>query len=88
MLVRYSRENTLTFFDRPKNVKGFLLVFYLSLVALLIYDFFVHKHDHIHMGNAPEFYAVYGFVSCVALIFIAKVLRLAIKRNEDYYEKK
>ena len=28
--------------------------------------------------EAPEFFAVYGFVSCVLLIFIAKVLRLFI----------
>lgn len=88
LLLRHSRKNTLTFFDNPKTVQRFLGVFYLSLVALLAYDFFVHKHDHVAMGNAPEFYAVYGFISCVALIFIAKVLRLFIRRNEDYYEKK
>jgi len=29
---------------------------------------------------------VYGFVSCVLLIFIAKLLRIFIKRDENHYE--
>jgi hypothetical protein len=29
---------------------------------------------------------VYGFVSGVLLIFIAKVLRIFIKRKENYYD--
>jgi len=33
-----------------------------------------------------EFFAVYGFVSCVALIFIAKILRKIVKRKENYYD--
>jgi hypothetical protein len=32
------------------------------------------------------FFAVYGFISCVSLIFIAKALRLLVKRKEDYYD--
>lgn len=87
LLLRYSRKNTLSFFDNPKTINRFLIGFYISLVLLLGYDFFVHKHDDIKIGNAPEFYAVYGFVSCVMLIFIAKILRLFIKRDENYYDK-
>jgi hypothetical protein len=28
---------------------------------------------------------VYGFISCVLLIYIAKILRHFIRRKEDYY---
>ena len=32
------------------------------------------------------FYAVYGFVACVALVLAAKVLRRVVMRPEDYYD--
>lgn len=81
-------KKELSFFDKPKNVKGFFIVFYASMVLLLILDFFVHKHDDFPFEAAHEFYAVYGFVSCISLIFIAKIMRFFIKRKEDYYEEK
>jgi len=72
-------------FDDPRKVKRFLIGFYCALAVLLIADFFIHKHGEFPWEGMPGFFAVYGFVSCVALIFIAKVLRVVIKRKEDYY---
>jgi hypothetical protein len=80
-------KKELSFFDKKENVQRFLKVFFASLVVLLIVDFFIPKHPHFPWEGAPEFYAVYGFVSCVALIFIAKVLRFIVRRDEDYYDK-
>ena len=73
-------------FDKPRNVKRFLVIFYISLAVLLIVDFFIHKHAEFSWEGVPEFFAVYGFGSCVLLIFIAKLLRLFIKRDENYYD--
>jgi len=79
-------KRELKIFDKPKNVKRFLGFFYVSLVVLLIVDFFIHKHAEFPWEGAMEFYATYGFISCVSLIFIAKVLRFFAKRDESYYE--
>lgn len=76
----------LRIFDRPENVKRLLRGFYIFLVVLLIVDFFIHKHGYFPLEEYPDFFAVYGFVSCVLLIFIAKVLRLLLKREENHYE--
>jgi hypothetical protein len=81
-----SLKRELKIFDNPRNVKRFLVIFYISLVVLLLVDFFIHKHAEFPWEGAPEFFAVYGFVSCVLLIFIAKILRLIIKRDEHYYD--
>jgi hypothetical protein len=81
-----SMKKELKIFDKPENVKKFLGLFYASLVVLLIVDFFVHKHAEFPWEGATDFFAVYGFISCVALIFIAKVLRLFVKRDEEYYD--
>jgi len=79
-------QKELTFLDSEKNRIKVRKYFYLSLLALLIIDFFLHKHVHFSWENAPCFYAVYGFIACVSLIFVAKLLRLLVKRKEDYYE--
>lgn len=79
-------KRELKIFDKPKNVKRFLNIFYMSLVMLLIADFFIHKHAEFPWEGAMEFFAAYGFISCVSLIFIAKVLRFFAKRDESYYE--
>jgi hypothetical protein len=73
-------------FDRPENVRRLLGFFYAFLVVLLIGDFFVHKHAEFPWESAPAFFAAYGFVSCVGLIFMAKLLRMFIKRDEEYYD--
>jgi hypothetical protein len=79
-------KKELTFLDSEKNQSKLRKYFYFTLVILLILDFFIHKHGHFAWENAPSFYAVYGFIACVSLIFIAKLLRLLVKRKEDYYD--
>lgn len=44
------------------------------LGLLLVLDFFVHKHEPITMGNLPEFYAIFGFLCAIVLVFAAKAL--------------
>ena len=79
-------QKELTFLDSPKNRWRVQKYFYISLFVLLLVDFFIHKHGHFSWESAPCFYAVYGFIACVSLIFIAKLLRLLVKRKEDYYD--
>jgi hypothetical protein len=79
-------KKELKFFDKPEMVNKFLFVFYASLLGLLISELFIHKHADFPWEGAPGFFAVYGFISCVALIFIAKAIRLIVKREEDYYD--
>ena len=79
-------QKELTFLDSAKNRWRVQKYFYISLLVLLLVDFFIHKHGHFSWENAPCFYAVYGFMACVSLIFIAKLLRLLFKRSEDYYD--
>lgn len=74
-------------FDSPQNVKLFLRLFFASLAVLLVLDFFIHKHADFHWEEAPNFFAAYGFISCVMLVLAAKVLRFFIKRGEDYYDR-
>lgn len=77
-------------FDNPQNVKRLLFGFYVFLVVLLVIDIvlslLIHRHADFAWEEVPNFFAAYGFISCVLLIFIAKALRLFVKRDEDYYD--
>ncbi|RLF53428.1 MAG: hypothetical protein DRN37_11640 [Thermoplasmata archaeon] len=74
-------------FDDPRNVKILLRSFFSSLLVLLLIEFLVSKHPHFPWESWPEFYAVFGFVACVALVLAAKyILRPLVKRREDYYD--
>ena len=55
--------------------------------ALMLIDVLYHRHSLHPWDNWRGFYAVYGFVGCVSLVLIAKLLRKLVKRQEDYYDK-
>lgn len=74
-------------FDKPKNVQRLLKVFFISLVVLIVIDFFIPKHPYFPWEKYPSFYAAFGFIACVGLVLAAKhILRKILKRGEDYYD--
>jgi len=73
-------------FDNPKNVQRLLTGFYAICTLLVVADFVVHRHITIAWEKIPAFYAIYGFVACVLLVVIAKWMRKAVMREENYYD--
>lgn len=80
-------KKELTLFDDPKNVRLLRTGFYIALCAVLIADLFIHKHSEFGVDGFFGFYAVYGFISYVFLIFTAKLLRKIVMRRENYYDR-
>lgn len=78
------------FLDSPgilsKLRRGFYLVLCLLLSVDLLSWLFFERKIHFVWEGVPFFYAVYGFVACVGLIFAAKLLRFMVKRKEEYYD--
>ena len=60
----------------------------LVLLANLGLRFFTHAYDHAHFSfeTWPAFVSLFGFAGFCALVFGAKILRLLVKRPEDYYD--
>ncbi len=75
------------FFDKPQNVKRFFLLFYILIGLFTIAELFIHKHTFFRWEEYSFFYASFGFVAFVLMIFAAKyILRPLIMRKEDYYD--
>ena len=71
--------------DEPRHVRllwrGFLAV----LVLLVAAEFAVHLHPAFAVESVFGFAAWFGFVSCAAMIIVAKGLALWLKRRDTYY---
>ena len=53
---------------------------------LVLLDLFVHRHEEIGFAEWLGYFALYGFVACVALVLTAKLLRRGVMRPENYYD--
>ncbi len=72
--------------DKPENVRRFLIGFWIVCALLFVADFFVHRHEEHVLEGFRTIYAIYGFVGIALLIVIAKQLRKVVMRSEDYYD--
>jgi len=90
--------------DEPANVKSLIRWFYwlcgLVILADLVFSFGWHKHAAFGEGESlhgvetlPAFYGIYGFIACVGLVYLSKLMRSwngknILMRDEDYWDKK
>ncbi|MQW86246.1 hypothetical protein [Sinorhizobium saheli] len=77
------------FFGDEEHARQRRRLFYLVLVLIVIADFLVpREHAEYPWERLPGWSAVYGFVSCVLLIFVSKFLghQGGLMRREDYYD--
>lgn len=72
--------------DDPRNVKKIVYTLCVVCVLLVVADFFYHKHYFFTFENWFGFFGFFGLIACVALVLAAKLLRVVLKRQEDYYD--
>lgn len=73
-------------FDDPNVVKQILRSLYIFCALLFAMDFIVQRQTMHGWENLLGFYPIFGFVSCVVLVLIAKWMRSFLMRPENYYE--
>jgi len=61
---------------------GFGVLLLLSLLP----DCFIHHHAHFGFEDYFGFYAGYGFGVGIALVVIAKVMGIFLRRKDTYYD--
>ncbi len=82
-------KRVVDFFGDEEYARPRRRLFYLALVLIVVADFLVSRdHAEYLSDRLPGWSAVYGFLSCVLLIFVSKFLghRGGLMRREDYYD--
>jgi len=72
--------------NEPKNIRRLVQALVICCVVLFALDGIIHRHTSHPWEEMFGFYGVYGFVSCVILVLLAKELRKLLMRDEHYYE--
>jgi len=70
---------------RPETIRLLWVVFIGILAATVVADVFVRQHADFGVEDTLGFYAWYGFLTCVAMIVVAKGLSVLLKRSDRYY---
>jgi len=73
--------------DAPANVTKVYRAVWVVCGLLLLAEPFVHKHGDLAFEDWFGFHGWFGFVACVALVLAAKLMRKAVMRPEDYYDR-
>lgn len=72
---------------RPENIRKLWWIFGAILALTVLAQLLVHVHDYFGVDGWFGFSAMYGFLTCVAMVIFAKVLGFVLKRPETYYDK-
>ncbi|QGX38323.1 hypothetical protein [Permianibacter aggregans] len=70
---------------RPSTIRRIWWLFAGVLALTVIAQFWVPVKGYFGVDSLFAFAALYGFLSCVAMVFVAKLLGMLLKRDEDYY---
>ena len=71
--------------ERPL-IKWLLFALFLFWLAGAVgLDLIAHRHGHFEFENFMGFWAVFGLLGCLLLCYLAKFIRLIIKRPLGYY---
>ena len=73
-------------FYRESSVRKLWIGAIVILALTVIAEFFVKLHPHFKIESVFSFHALYGFLTCVAMVVFAKLLGYLIKRKDDYYD--
>jgi hypothetical protein len=72
--------------DEPRNVRLLWRLFLGILALTVLAELVVALHPHFEVDALFGFHAAYGFLACVAMIVVAKLLGVFLKRPDSYYE--
>jgi Na+/proline symporter len=70
---------------RPTTIRLLWRVFAAVLALTVLAQIIIGVKGYFGVDGWFAFGAVFGFLSCLAMVLVAKGLGFVLKRNEDYY---
>jgi hypothetical protein len=71
---------------RPATIKLLWRIFIAVLMVLVLAQAFIYVKGYFDIDGWFGFGAVFGFLSCLAMVLVAKGLGFVLKRPNDYYD--
>ena len=71
---------------RPNTIRKLWFLMFAILFFSIVIQLFFPVYGHFEIEKSFGFAAWFGFITCVLMIVIAKVLGFLIKRPDNYYE--
>ncbi|MBT8422407.1 MAG: hypothetical protein KJP03_04750 [Gammaproteobacteria bacterium] len=80
------REEQQHWLVRPSSIRLMWWVFACVLALTVLAQVVIKVKGYFGADGWLGFGAVFGFVSCVAMVFVAKALGVFLKREDTYYD--
>ena len=71
---------------RPRAIRSLWITFAAILAATVLTELAGDIHGHFGVDSTFGFNAWYGFLTCVAMIVVAKLLGTFLTRKDTYYD--
>jgi hypothetical protein len=75
-------------FERRENQNRLFYGLLVVAAALMAAELVFGLHPHFDIERIPWFYALFGFLAFVVIVFAGLLLRTVIMRDEDYYDRR
>ena len=69
-----------------RTIRHLWIVFAVILTVTVLIELTGEIHGHFDIDSTFGFHAWYGFLTCVAMIAIAKLLGIFLKRTDSFYD--
>lgn len=77
----------LSWFDQPSNVRKIVVGLIAICVLLVLADFlYTNDHPYFSLETVFGFQAWVGFIAFVVIVFLGRLLRPIVRREENYYD--
>lgn len=71
--------------SRPENVRRLWRAFVVALALTVGAQFLAPVHGYFAPEEWPAFSALFGFLACVGMVLVARLIGFFLKRRDDYY---
>ncbi|WP_206211951.1 hypothetical protein [Wenzhouxiangella sp. XN24] len=71
---------------RPATIRWLWRIFGVVLALTVAAQWFIEPHGYFGVDGTFGFNAWFGFLACVVMVVVAKLLGYLVKRPESYYE--
>jgi len=72
---------------RPGTIRLLWIIFLIVLALTVLAGLFTEGHARFRINGSLAFNAWYGFLSCIGMVLVAKVLGRLLHRKDSYYDR-